>query len=209
MSPITVTHSTQAVHTESEHTGHTTTAASITHPDMISALDAIRLAHDTDATTNVQRCQQRREAVVFPVTMISSLSGREQIRYMRLLRGIARALGAAPFGSTAQLLAAVHVASRQHSIDTPGSYPGHDTDMADRWLPTLSDLTDMALQINMRMGAHHVSRSLSPIRSVTPQGWPSRRNRPPADAADAPTAGFKTGYQSTEHPRCVRGDCPC
>ena len=209
MSPITVTHSAPAVHTESEQTGYTTTAASITHPDMISALDAIRLEHDTHATTNVQRCHQRREAVVFPVTMISSLSGREQIRYMRLLRGIARALGAAPFGSTAQLLAAVHVASRRHSIDTPGSYPGHDTDMADRWLPTLSDLTDMALQINMRMGAHHVSRSLSPVRSVTPQGWPSRRNRPPADIADAPTQGFKTDYQSTDHPRCVRSDCPC
>jgi hypothetical protein len=141
--------------------------------------------------------------------MINSLSGREQIRYMRLLRGIARALGAAPFGSTAQLLAAVHVASRRHSIDTPGSYPGHDTDMADRWLPTLSDLTDMALQINMRMGAHHVSRSLSPIQSATPQGWPSRRNRPPADMADAHTQGFKTDYQSADHPRCVRSDCPC
>ena len=133
MSPITVTRSTQAVHTESERTGDITGAGSTTHPDMISALDAIRLESSDYAATNTQHCTHRRDAVVFPTT-INSPSRREQVRYMRLLRGIARA----PFGSTAQILAAVHVAARRHSIDTPGSYTGHDTDMADRWLPTLS-----------------------------------------------------------------------
>ena len=124
---------------------------------------------------------------------------------MRLLRRIARALGAAPPGSTAQILATVHSAARRHAIDTPGSLPGHayDTDMADRWLPDINDLTDMALQINMRTGAHHVGRSLSPIRSVTPPGWPSHRNRPPA------TEVYKTDYQTDEHHSCVRPGCPC
>ena len=178
MSPIIVAHSTQTVHTESERTGDITAADSTTHPDMISALDAIRLESSNAAPPNIQRCRHRHEAVVFPIN-INSLSRREQIRYMHLLRGIARALGAAPFGSTAQILATVHSAARQHSIDTPGSLPGHDTDMADRWLPDLSDLTDMALQINMRMGAHQVVRSLSPIQ------------------------------QTGDHPRCVRPGCPC
>ena len=134
------------------------------------------------------------------VPLISSLSRREQIRYMRLLCGIARALGAAPFGSTAQLLAAVHQAARAHSIDTPGSFPGHDTDMADRWLPDLSDLADMALQVNMRMGSHTVSRSMSPTRSVTPPGGPSRSGRPQAHD----TSGKREG-----HPSCVMQGCPC
>ena len=206
MSPIIVAHSTHSVHTESERTGDITAADSTTHPDMISALDAIRIEISNDAPTSTQHCTHRHEAVVFPIN-INSLSHREQIRYMRLLRGIARALGAAPFGSTAQILAAVHVAARRHSIDTPGSYPGHDTDMADRWLPDLSDLTDMALQINMRMGAHHVSRSLSPIRSVTPPGGTSRRSRL---SADTPTEVCKpTGQQTDEHPSCVRPGCPC
>ena len=148
---------------------------------MISTLDAMQMESSNDTSTNTQHCTHQREAVVFPTT-INSLSRREQIRYMRLLRGIARALGAAPFGSTAQILATVHVAAMRHPIDTPGSYHDHDTDMADRWLPDLSELTDMALQINMRMGAHHVSCSLSPIRSVTPPGGPSRRSSPSADA---------------------------
>ena len=134
MSPIIVAHSTHTVHSESERTGDITAADSTTHPDMISALDAIRLESSTAAPSHTQRCRHQREAVVFPVN-INSLSRREQIRYMRLLRGIARALGAAPFGSTAQKLATVHRAARRHSIDTPDSLPGHATDMADRWLP--------------------------------------------------------------------------
>ena len=43
MSPIIVAHSTQTVRTESERTGDITAADSATHPDMISALDAIQL----------------------------------------------------------------------------------------------------------------------------------------------------------------------
>ena len=88
------------------------------------------------------------------------------------------------------------------------SKPGHDTGMADRWLPDLSDLsnTDMALQINMRMGAHQVGRIISPVRSVTPTGWPSCRIRP---STDAPTEVYKTGHQTDEHPSCVRPGCLC
>jgi hypothetical protein len=137
---------------------------------------------------------------MFPLTGISTLSGKEQIRYMRLLRGIARALGVAPFGSTAQLLAAIHQAARAHSIDTPGSYPGHDTDMADRWFPDMSALHDMALQINMRRGGHTVSRHMSPIRSVTPPGRPSRSGRPQVPD----TSGMREA-----HPSCATPGCPC
>ena len=148
------------------------------HSEMMQAPDAI---WPESVAGVAQQCEHQHAAVVLP--LISSLSRREQIRYMRLLRGIARALGAAPFGSTAQLLATVHQAARAHSIDTPGSLPGHDTDMADRWLPDLSELTDMALQINMRMGGHTVPRSMSPTRSVTPPGWPSCSGRPQAPDA--------------------------
>ena len=100
MSPITV-------HSDDTHTrcGPESTVDNISagsrHNDMLQALDAIRLEHDAEVTP--QRCRHQQEAVVFP--LISSLSRREQIRYMRLLCGIARALGAAPFGSTAQILA--------------------------------------------------------------------------------------------------------
>ena len=119
---------------------------------------------------------------------------------MRLLRGIARALGAAPFGSTAQILATVHQAARAQSIDTPGSFYGHGTDMADRWLPDLSELTDMALQINMRMGGHTMSRHTSPVRSMTPPGRPSRSGRP-----QAPDTSGKRGG----HPSWATLGCPC
>ena len=72
--------------------------------------------------------------------------------------------------------------------------------MVDRWIPDLSELTDMALQINMRMGSHHVSRSMSPTRSVTPPGWPSRPGRP-----QVPDASGK----SDSHPSCATPGCPC
>ena len=73
MSPITVTRSTQAVHTESERTEDITRSDSTTHPDMISALDSIRLERSDYAATNTQHCTHRRDAVVFPTT-INSLS---------------------------------------------------------------------------------------------------------------------------------------
>ena len=136
------------------------------HSEMMYDVDAIWLENDAGIA---QQCTHQHEAVVFPV--ISSLSRREQMRYTRLLRDIVRAPGAALLGSTA----------RAYSIDTPGSLPGHDTDivdMADRWLPGLSELTDMALQINMRMGGHTVSRSMSPIHSVTPPAGVSCSGRP-------------------------------
>ena len=120
------------------------------HSDLLQALDAIGLKQNAGVA---QRCTHQQEVTVFP--LISSLSSTEQIRYMRLLRGIARALGVPPFGSTAQILATVHRAAREQSIHTPGSLPGHDTDMADRWLPNVSELTDMAVQINIRSVQTH------------------------------------------------------
>ena len=104
---------------------------------------------------------------------------------MRLLRGIARALGVQPFGSTRHILINVHLAARRLQFDTPGSIPGHDTDIPDRWLPTMSELQDMALHINMRYGTHTTSRCLSPIRSRTPPGGRHRPHRPavPHDTA--------------------------
>ena len=195
MSPITV-------HSNNTQPPSLDSAADISsadpyHGDLIQALGSIGLDHDADYA---QHCAHQRAATAFP--LISSLSRTEQIRYMRLLRGIARALGVAPFGSTAQILANVHQAARTHSIDTPGSYPGHDTDMADRWLPDMSELTDMALQINMRRGGHTVSRHMSPIRSaaVTPPGGPSRSGRPQVPDA----SGKRDG-----HPSCATPGCPC
>ena len=173
MAPITV-------HSDNTQPPRLDSAADISsadphHSDLIPALDAIGLDHGAGYA---QHCANQRAAMVFP--LISSLSRTEQIPYMRLLHGISRALGVAPFGSTAQILANVHQAARAHSNDTPGSYPGHDTDMADRWLPNMSELTDMALPINMRRTGHTVSRHMSPVRSVTPPGGPSRSGRPQA-----------------------------
>ena len=159
MSPITV-------HSDGAKPPHPDSAANIISPDphhsaLAQALDDIALDHCAD---NARHSARQQEAIVFP--LITSLPRAQQIRYMRLLRGIARALGVAPFGSTAQILATVHQAARAQSIDTPGSYPGHDTDMADRWLPDVSALHDMALQINMRRGGHTVSRHMSPTANM-------------------------------------------
>ena len=148
---------------------------------------------------------KRRAPQVFPVSAIQALTGREQVRYMRLLRGIARALGVQPFGSTRHILINVHLAARRLQFDTPGSIPGHDTDIPDRWLPTLSELQDMALHINMRYGTHTTSRCLSPIRSRTPPGG---RHRPHRPAVPQDTAAGK-GPPHMQGPHCATPGCPC
>ena len=149
----------------------------------------------------------RRNPQVFPVSAIQVLSGREQIQYMRLLRGIARALGTQHFGSTMQILINVHnvIAARRLQFDTPGSIPGHDTDIADQWLPTISELMDMGMHINMRYGPHTTSRYCSPLRSRTPPGGRHRPQRPAA--LDTATDG--KGAPHVQGPHCATPGCPC
>ena len=59
----------------------------IGEPDFSTAilhgLDAIRI--ERSPQTLQQRCHLRRDPQVFPVSAIQALSGREQMRYMRLL----------------------------------------------------------------------------------------------------------------------------
>ena len=138
------------------------------HSDVVQALAAIGLEHNAGAAP---RCAHQQQVTVFP--LISSLSRADQIRYTQLLRGITRSLGVALFGSTAQILAIVHQAAQAQSIDTHGSFPGHDTDMTDRWPPGMFELTDMALQSTMRKWGDTVSGHMSPISSVTSPGRPS------------------------------------
>ena len=69
------------------------TSANTHHSDLVQALDAIAFDHDAD---NARHCAYLQEAIVFP--LITLLPRTEQIRYMRLLRGIARALGVAHLG---------------------------------------------------------------------------------------------------------------
>ena len=67
---------------------------------MLSALDEIAIAAQAGKPGR-DRCG---EVQVFSITAINVLSGRDQIQYMRLLRGIARAVGVPPFGSVSVLL---------------------------------------------------------------------------------------------------------
>ena len=142
---------------------------------ILTALDEITIeAHA--GTPRHARCD---DAQVFPITVINVLSVRDQIRYMRLLRGIERAMGVPPFGSVSVLLANVYTAAAALNIDMPQRFRGHGQH-ANAWLPDLSQLTDIAMHINMRNSGQHVSLRLSPIRSVTPQGR-ARGGRPQAD----------------------------
>ena len=181
--------------TESRHV-----AVSDLHSTIVENLDSIGSTYATH-----HHCHHQRAPQVFPVSAIQALTGREQVRYMRLLRGIARALGVQPFGSTRHILINVHLAARRLQFDTPGSIPGHDTDIPDRWLPTMSELQDMALHINMRYGTRTTSRCLSPIRSRTPPGG---RHRPHRPAAPHDTAAGK-GPPQMQGPSCATPGCPC
>ena len=179
----------------------------ISKPDLSTAilhsLDAIRV--ERNPQTPQQQCHLQRNPQVFPVSAIQVLSGREQIQYMRLLRGIAHALGVQPFGSTRHILIDVHLAARRLQFDTPGSMPGHDTDITDRWLPTISELRDMGMHINMRYGPHTTGRCLSPTRSRTPPGGQHRPHRPavPDEAAEG------KGPPHEQGPHCGMPGCPC
>ena len=175
---------------------------------ILHSLDEIKIERSTPVPQ--QRCQHRHNPQVFPrpVSVINMVSGREQMRYMRLLRGVAtvaRVLGVQPFGTTQHILINVHMAARRLQFDTPGSIPGHDTDIADRWVPTLSELTDMAMHINMRYGPHATSRCLSPIRSRTPPGGRHRPRRPDAPA----DTGEGKELPRVRRPHCAMRGCPC
>jgi hypothetical protein len=171
-------------------------AVSDLHSTIVENLDSIASTYATHRS-----CHHRRAPQVFPVSAIQALTGREQVRYMRLLRSIASALGVQPFGSTRHILINVHIAARRLQFDTPGSIPGHDTDMPNRWLPTLYELQDMALHINMRYASQTTSGRRSPVRSRTPPGGRHRPHRPavPHDTVD----------DKGQLPSCVTPGCPC
>ena len=125
---------------------------------------------------------------------------------MRLLRGIARAMGVPLFGSVTVLLANVYTAAAALNIDMPRSFRGHGQH-ANICLSDLSQLTDIAMQINMRGSVHSgrdVSLSMSPIKSVTPKGR-VRGGRPQADTGQQGSALPKSTYP----PHCVSVGCPC
>ena len=176
----------------SEHVEHTLAAA------MLTALDEIAIAAHA-GKPNRDQCG---DAQVFHITVINVLSGRDQIRHMRMLRGIASARVVPPFGAVSALLAEVYTVAIEHNIDVPQSFQGHGQN-AHVWMHDLSQLTDIAMQINMRVGAREISRRMSPIRSVTPQGR-ARGVRPQTDS------GRKGNALSapTDHPHCVSVGCP-
>ena len=169
------------------------------HMTMLEALDDIATAAQARKPSR-GRCD---EAQVFPITAINVLSGRDQIRYMRLLRGIARAVGVPPFGSVTALLANVHVAARALNIEMHRSFAGHDQG-ANVWLPDLTQLTDLAIHINMRAGAPAVNRAMSPVTSVPRQGR-TRGGRPSTDS----TLKGSALPALTDPPHCVSAGCPC
>ena len=144
---------------------------------MLLALDEIAITAQAGKPSR-DRCG---EVQVFPITAINVLSGRDQIRYMRLLRGIARAVGVPPFGSVTVLLSNVTAAATALNIDMPRSFGGHGQG-AHVWMPDLSQLTDLAIHINMRAGAPAVNRAMSPITSVHQQRR-ARGGRPSTDSA--------------------------
>ena len=90
-------------------------------------------------------------------------------------------------------------------MDMPQSFGGHGQG-ALVWMPDLSQLTDIALQIKMRAaaGAREVGRHMSPIRSVTPQGR-AHGGRPSTDLVQKGSA-LPT---QTDPPHCVSVECPC
>ena len=100
---------------------------------MLLALDEIAITAQAGKPSR-DRCGT---AQVFPITAIQVLSGRDQIRYMRLLRGIARAVGVPPFGSVTALLSNVYVAARALNIEMHRSSGGHGQGV-NVWLPDLS-----------------------------------------------------------------------
>ena len=169
---------------------------------VLTALDELMIAAQADKP----RCARYDDAQVFPITAINVLSGRDQIRYMRLLRGIARAVGVPPFGSVSVLLAndIVYTAAAALNIDMPQSFRGHDQSAHDIvWMPDLSQLTGIAMQINMRASGRDLSRSMSPVRSITPQGR-ARGGRPQVDSGQRGSALLKSTYP----PHCVSAWCP-
>ena len=166
---------------------------------MLTALDAIAIAAQAGKPSR-DRCS---DVQVFPITAINVLSSRDQIRYMRLSRGIARAVGVPPFGSVTVLLSNVHTAATALNIDMPRSFGGHGQG-AHVWMPDLSQLTDMAIQINLRAGAPAVNRAMSPIRSVPQQGR-ARGGRPSTDSCLKGSALSPL----TDPPHCVSAGCPC
>ena len=87
---------------------------------ILHSLDAIRV--ERSIQTPQQQCHLRRDPQVFPVSAIQALTGREQMRYMRLLRGIARALGVQPFGSTRHLLITCAPGSQKAAFRYPWQY---------------------------------------------------------------------------------------
>ena len=103
---------------------------------MLLALDEIAITAQAGKPSR-DRCG---EVQVFPITAINVLSGRDQIRYMRLLRGIARAVGVPPFGSVSVLLSNVHAAATALNMDMPRSFGGHG-EGARVWMPDLSQLS--------------------------------------------------------------------
>ena len=114
MSPIlthdspTVQHEAVDVHTSEDSMSSSTLhhAERVEQPlatAMLLALDEIAITAQAGKPSR-DRCG---EAQVFPITAIQVLSGRDQIRYMRLLRGIARAVGVPRFGSVTALLSNV------------------------------------------------------------------------------------------------------
>ena len=168
---------------------------------MLTVLDEIAIA----AQAGKRSRDQCGGVQVVPITAINDivLSGRDQIRYMRLLGSIARDVGVPPFGSVSVLLSNAHTAATALNIDMPRSFGGHGQ-IAHVWMPDLSQLTDMAVQINLRAGAPAVNRATSPIRSVAQQGR-ARGGRPSTDS------GLKGSALPalTDPPHCVSAGCPC
>ena len=165
---------------------------------MLLALDEIAITAQAGKPSR-DRCGT---AQVFPITAIQVLSGRDQIRYMRLLRGIARAVGVPPFGSVTALLSNVYVAARALNIEMHRSFGGHGQG-ANVWLPDLSQLQDLAIHINMRAGAPTVNRAMSPITPAHQQRR-ARGGRPSTD-----TLKGSALPPLTDPPHCVSAGCPC
>ena len=170
---------------------------------MLTALDEIATAAQPHKPSH-DRCV---DVQVFPITAINVLSGRDQIRYLRLLRGIARAVGVPPFGSVTVLLSNVDTAARALNIDMPRSFGGHGQG-ANVWMPDLSQLTDMAVQINLRAGAPAVNRAMSPITSVLQQGRARGHGSRPSTDSTLNSKGSALPTL-TDPPHCVSAGCPC
>ena len=175
MSPITV-------HRDDTQPPRLDSAADITsadphQSDLVQAPDAIGLDHGAgEVAGDARHCAHQRGSHSVPTHILTPTCRTDSIHATAAWYSQSVGCGSV-WVHCADTGDSVHQAARAQSIDTPGSYPGHDTAMADRWLPDVSELTDMALRINMRRGGHTVSRHMSPVRSVTPPGRPSRSGR--------------------------------